>query len=373
MANLWGISEPVTLLKPSSAVSAASPAWTLSQITDSAEWERLASGFLDHNYRQSWTYGATSSERYGAQVERVAIRVGSEVIGLAAVRFKTIPLLKAGIAYVGGGPLTRRGKDSDFETMRICLMALQKEYLQDRGFTLRILPTLHPEQAGHDATCEVYQSVGFQQSPWPPPYRTVMVDLRRPKEEMRKKLAQKWRNCLNSAEKQGMTIEDGSDLEMFKRYDQLFNQFLDRKQISVEVPAEFYTAVRAKSPTDEGLLVSMAIKDGEPVAGLLTSLRGDTAVSLLGANGAVGLKHKAANLLQWHAMMIAKDRGLSWYDPGGIDPIANPGTYHFKSGLGGHEINNPGPFQAAPAGVRGSLMPAAEKFYRWTKRYAKWS
>jgi lipid II:glycine glycyltransferase (peptidoglycan interpeptide bridge formation enzyme) len=354
-------------------VDSSAASGSLVQIEHSQHWAQLAADFRDLNYRHGWSYGKTSAERFGAQIEHVAIQDGCETIGLAAVRVKTVPLLKTGIAYVGGGPLTRRGRPEDLQALESCLAALREEYLVRRGLTLRILPPLQPEQSGHDAVAEVYRNLGFTDSSWPPPYHTVMVDLRRSVDEIRKKLLQKWRNCLNSAEKQGMTVQDSSEPDAFHAFESLFNQFLDRKNISVDLTAEFFSMVRSRSEHDEGMLISIAMKDGQPVAGLLTSMLGDTAVSLLGANGNLGLKHKAANLLQWHVMMRAKERGMHWYDPGGIEPETNPGVYHFKSGLGGHEISTPGPFQDAPAGMRGSLMPSAEKFYRWTRRFAKWT
>ena len=75
----------------------------------------------------------------------------------------------------------------------------------------------------------------------------------------------------------------------------------------------------------------------------------------------------AYNVLYWQGEVKIIDF------PQAIEPATNPGVYHFKSGLGGQETSTPGPFQAAPAGMCGSLMPSAEKFYRWTRRFAKWT
>ena len=51
-------------------------------------------------------------------------------------------------------------------------------------------------------------------------------------------------------------------------------------------------------------------------------LVGDTAIFLLGATSEKAMELKAANFLQWQAMMWLKDRGARWYDLGGIDPVA---------------------------------------------------
>jgi lipid II:glycine glycyltransferase (peptidoglycan interpeptide bridge formation enzyme) len=97
-------------------------------------------------------------------------------------------------------------------------------------------------------------------------------------------------------------------------------------------------------------------------------MHGDTAHYIQGATGELALKTKASNLLQWHFLSLAKQRGMRWYDLGGIEPETLPGVYHFKAGLNGQELRNPGPFQASPAGIRESLLPAMERFYRWTRR-----
>jgi lipid II:glycine glycyltransferase (peptidoglycan interpeptide bridge formation enzyme) len=90
-------------------------------------------------------------------------------------------------------------------------------------------------------------------------------------------------------------------------------------------------------------------------------------VTILAATGEEGLKCKASNLIQWHAIVEAHRRGLRHFDVGGIEPEAQPGVYHFKLGVGGEETSIPGPFQAAPVGVRGRFVPAIERLYRWSR------
>jgi lipid II:glycine glycyltransferase (peptidoglycan interpeptide bridge formation enzyme) len=50
--------------------------------------------------------------------------------------------------------------------------------------------------------------------------------------------------------------------------------------------------------------------------------------------------------LLWRALAEAKETGMRWLDLGGIDPEANPGTYHFKAGLGGRDVCYLGEFDA---------------------------
>ncbi len=73
---------------------------------------------------------------------------------------------------------------------------------------------------------------------------------------------------------------------------------------------------------------------------------------------------KASYLLQWHTIQQARQRGCRWYDLGGIDPLGNPGVYHFKQGLGGQDVCAPGPFELRPAGLRRHIVRTGEWVYR---------
>ena len=72
---------------------------------------------------------------------------------------------------------------------------------------------------------------------------------------------------------------------------------------------------------------------GAPVAGLVVSAIGGSAIYLLGATSDDGLKSKGAYLLQWNMIQWLKQNGVRWYDLGGIDPEANRGVYSFKKGI----------------------------------------
>ena len=66
--------------------------------------------------------------------------------------------------------------------------------------------------------------------------------------------------------------------------------------------------------------------------------------------------------------MEAKERGIAWYDLGGIDEKANPHGFEFKTRAGGMELAALGPFEARPRGARGAaaggLISVAETLYR---------
>lgn len=333
---------------------------------DRVRWSRCAGLFLDYSYRQLWDFGVACALRLGAVSEHLAILEGNEVLGVADVRVKQAPVIGGGIAYINGGPLVRRGDDRDGERLGKCLDVLLSEYVHRRSLILRIAPvpgigSWPTGQAGALA------SRGFIRSDKLRSYRTFIADIRPALPDIRKNLDQKWRNCLNASDRCGLQFRTGCDEAMYSEFCELYGPFLKRKHLAFDLDAFFYAGLQKNECAAERLVVTLVEKDGRPVAGHVASMLGDTCVYLHGATSEEGLKVKAGYAVQWHVIAEARNRGLCWYDLGGIDPVANPGVYHFKKGIGGSDLVAPGPFEARPAGLRSVLVAGTESLYRRTR------
>jgi hypothetical protein len=334
---------------------------------DRAPWQASASRFLDYNYRQMWDFGVACAERVGAVSEHVAVEQGGEIAGLADVRIKRIPALGTGIAYINGGPLVRRDDGRDSDRLSLCLKTLTEEYANRRGMVLRVMA---PIDGGswNDGQKAVFSEAGFAPSDATKPYRTFLLNIDREPEEIRKSMAQKWRNGLNQSEKRGLTVRAGTDPALFREFCDLFSRFIERKQFSVDLTPPFYLGVQEQASESDRFQITLVDLDGAIVAGHVASLLGDTSVYLLGASSDEGLKAKATYLLQWQAIQTAREKGLKWYDLGGIDPEGNPGVYHFKSGLAGQDVTAPGPLECPARGFRRAAVHGSERVYRWLQR-----
>jgi len=335
---------------------------------DRGIWEGAISRFQDHNYRQIWDFGLACARRVNAESEHVAVKWGGEILGLADVRIKRIPIVKTGIAYINGGPLVRQGTGLDRDRLRSCLCALTREYVGKRGLVLRVLgpcgsPDWNEEQG------KVFSENGFVQAKGGRPYRTFQLDIARPVEDIRKTLAQKWRNCLNQAEKQQYTIRSGTDPHLFEQFCALFSQFIERKRFVVELTPPIYHEAHTQMSEKERFQISLVEVEGTVVAGHVASLLGDTCVYLLGASSEDGLRVKASYLLQWHVVNLAHERGFKWYDLGGIDPEGNPGVYNFKKGLGGKDVTGPWVYELDPSRLKRAMVLWGEKVNRLWRRF----
>ena len=330
---------------------------------DRSGWQKAAASFDDFSYRQVWDFGVACAKRLGACSEHVAIHNGTDLLGLADVRIRRVPVVGSGIAYINGGPLVRKSGTSEPERLRNCLQTLLNEYVGRRGLVLRILPTLG-NPAWNAAQEQVFADLGFGVASSCQSYRTMVVAIDPPLEQIRKAFDQKWRNGLNRAERNGLIVRTGGENLLFEEFCVLYRQLLDRKGFDVDLHADFYADVQRELANGERFLVSVVDVAGKPVAGHVASVLGDTCVYLLGASNDEGMQSKASYLLQWHTIQVARERGCFFYDLGGIDPEGNPGVYHFKQGLRGMDVTAPGPYEMQPAGLRRHIVRGCERMYR---------
>jgi hypothetical protein len=324
-----------------------------------ADWSAMLDLFDDANIYQTWSYGAV---RWGSKnLSHLVVKRNGEVVGMAQLRIFRPTRFSFGMAYLRWGPLChRRGRELDAEAALTLARALQEEYVCERGLLLQVVPNAFvgsPRAA-------LFQSVFAQFSHEPRinanRYRTFVLDLAPPIEELRRNLDKKWRNQLTRAEKIGLRVIAGNRMEEYRIFCRMYAEMRKRKAFDSTVDIEEFGRLQEDLPDTHRMRILICEQDGRLVSGLVASAMGDSAIYLLGATSDDGLNAKGAYLLQWTLIRWLKENGFRCYDLGGIDPEGNPGVCLFKRGLSGADVSQFPPLVAcnsvvSSAAVRASL------------------
>ena len=327
---------------------------------DAPEWSCLLCQFDDASIYQTWSYGAV---HWGSgQLSHVVLKRDGKVVAMAQVRVLKLPALRTGIAYVRWGPLCRlRGGPFDAEAFHQITQAIMHEYAGQRGLLLRVIPPAFENDPFAPEVKIPLASIGMAQPSKSPSYHTMRVNLDHPLVELRKNLDQKWRNCLNRAERNGLQVVQAPTLELYDKFLRAYREMRARKPFETTVEVAEFRRMQAQLPPSLKMETFICEKEGKLLNAIVLSAIGDTAIYLLGATSADGLKLKGAYLLQWHAIQWLKERGCRWYDLGGINSERNPGVYHFKSGLSGEETHQLGTFERSGSWTSALCVRAGEQ------------
>jgi|LSQX01.2.fsa_nt_gb hypothetical protein len=333
------------------------------------DWNNLLNAFEDANIYQTWAYNEIRS---GAErASTFILKYNGKIVATAIVRLFPVPLLKAGIAYVYWGPMWRpKGIDADPAIFAQAIRALRNEYTCRRGLILRIFPLLFDDE---DNQClPLLSNEGYLLNKKDRAGRTLIIDLTGDLAILRKGLEQKWRNCLNRAQRNELDIIEGCDDEMYEDFIAVYRQMLDRKQFMEPNDINEFRAVQKLLPDAMKMRIMLCRQDGKTAAGAIFSAIGNSGIYLFGAINEIGMKTNASYLFQWRFIEWLKENHFVFYNLNGINPEANPGTYRFKAGLcgkNGKDVYYSGKFDTCKTSAHRIALRFFESFMAKYKRY----
>lgn len=299
---------------------------------DRDEWHRIIKEFSDSNIYQTWAYDAV---RFGeGNISHFVLRSGKEIVAAAQARIVRVPLLDLGAAYVRWGPLWQRRKENkDSFDFRMAVRALRNEYVCSRGLILRIFPVLFNDNS--NGCFETLLQEGFRPTARESAQRTLILDIQPAIQNIRKNFEQKWRNCLNKAERNGLEVIEGTDDGLFNDFISLYRELLERKQFQEPNDINEFKLIQKNLSDELKMRIFLCRSDGVSSVGAIFTAIGETGVYLFGATNDQGMVNKGSYLLQWKAIQWMKNSGCRFYNLNGINPEKNPGSYHFKAGAAG--------------------------------------
>ena len=203
---------------------------------------------------------------------------------MAQLRIVRPTPLKFGMAYLRWGPLwKRRGQPLDPEVPIRMARAIEDEYLGKRKLFLRILPNAF---AGSPRAASISSGLfevrlRNQVNLTTPTERLSWISL--PSlEELRGRLDKKWRNQLSRSEKNNLTVISGNGSEEYQAFCEIYSQMRKRKAFETTVDADEFGRIQEALPEPQRMRVLICQDKGVPVAGLVASAMGDSAIYLLG-------------------------------------------------------------------------------------------
>jgi lipid II:glycine glycyltransferase (peptidoglycan interpeptide bridge formation enzyme) len=337
-------------------------------------WDQILQEFDDANIYQTWPYGAVT---YGRRNTRhLVLRKDGNIAAIALARIAKLPLINVGIAYVRWGPLWRRaGSEADPETFRQAIRALRNEFVCRQGLAMRLFPLLFDD----DSPCflNILREEGFSSLSTEIRARTILMDLSPSLKDLRAGMGGNWKRNLKLAERNELTVIEGSEDRLFEAFIDMYKEMVARKKFVESNDVNKFKTIQAQLP-DELKMRIMLCESGEGLsAGLICSAIGKTAIYLFGATSNAGKKSSGAYLLHWKLIEQLKRDSFSAYNLHGINPIKNPGTYTFKkdlAGKSGKDVYFLGQFDSHPNVFCHFCLESGDKLrrlYRRLKELAK--
>ena len=325
------------------------------------QWSSIIDLFSDASLYQTWAYGATLWNE--SELSHLVIRdEAGELAAAVQVRIIKIPVIGCGVAYIRWGPLChRKGMEWNKEAWTAIMDAVVDEYYRRRRLLLRVIPRHYAQEPFAEFIRKDIEAREFERETEVSFYRTMCVDLTPSLEAIRKNLDGKWRNQLNSSERQGLEVLEGTSDELYAKFISLFDEMMARKQFESSVDVHDFRKLQGRLSDNEKMIIMITQKEGKPMTGLISSRVGAVGIYLLGATSNEGMKSKGSYLLQWRMMTRLKELGCASYDLGGINPEGNPGVYHFKEGMGGVERSEIGRFALGIDSMSGKAVALGER------------
>jgi peptidoglycan pentaglycine glycine transferase (the first glycine) len=316
---------------------------------------------------QTIPWGALKSQ-FGWSAERVALTAPSGAIAAGAqILFRRLPFGLGKLAYIPRGPVLDWG---DAGVIAPLIAALDRVARARGALALTIEPDLSDTPQHATALTQagfVPGAVTVQ------PRRTLIVDIATDEARILAQMKSKTRYNIRLAARKGVTARQGTtaDIEIFN---DLMTVTGERNSFGVRSPGYYRMAFDLFEPAS---LVGLFLAEyrGEPLAGLMAFVLGDTAWYFFGASSATHRNLMAPYAVQWAAIRWAKTKGCTVYDLWGVPDEAEEtlesqftqrqdglwGVYRFKRGFGGQLTRSVGAWDRVYSTLRYRL-------YRWAIR-----
>ena len=358
-------------IEASGPLSSASGA--VATYSDAAAWDAVAADLGGEPF-QAWAWGELKSN-FGWQPYRLA-----SADRHSALQLLVRPHRGLAVAYVPRGPLAAAAP-ADPQLLAHAVQIARRH----RAAFIRFEPAAmegDPRAADIDHQLRAMRFRVSQRTLQP--RSTIRLDLSPTQDQLLAGFSKGHRADIRRAERDGVTVRAGDASDVDVLYAMLVAT-RQRKDFGFHSAGYWRALMGAFGEASRIFVAELA---GQPIGASLVIAWGSCGIYLAAGSNAVGLEHRAAHLLQWHAIRWAKERGVATWDLWGIadargkhelavsaaetpqaeldaldasarkDPL--DGVYRFKKGWGGDVV------RSLPAYDR-VFIPPAYWFWQWRR------
>lgn len=292
-----------------------------------AQWNAFLQSHPEAHMLQTGAWGELKSNFHWDPVRIVARDAGAQVL------FRALPG-GISIAYIPRGPVGINWDQLWSEIDPVCK--------KRNAIFLKIEPDVWEPDFNHikDWLPKIITPSKSIQ-----PSRTIVVDLTPSLDEILIRMKQKTRYNIRLAEKKEIEIHFSDDIAGFFK---LMTVTGERDRFGIHTQTYFQSAYDLFQLNHSCKLL-LAYFQNQPIAGLMVFKQGSRAWYLFGASNELERNRMPTYLLQWEAMIWAKEEGCQEYDLWGIPDSDEDvletnfekmntglwGVYRFKRGFGG--------------------------------------
>lgn len=324
-------------------------------------WDRYVAAHPHGHLLQSWGWGELKASS-GWRPLRLALwdERQQSLVGAAQVLRRSgarVPFQAGYLAYIPKGPLL------DWRQVEQCAAFVEQlsAYLRQHGaLALLIEPAQELEVTSESAAGaqDCFAPLQLYPAPAVQPLRTIRLDLQPGEETLRANMKEKWRYNLRLAERKGVIVRPAQSEHDVRAWYELLQTTSQRDDFGIHTLDYYLRAWNLFAPHEQARLL-LAEHEGTLLAGIFVGLFAREGIYLYGASSNERRNLMPNYLLQWQAILWAKQQGATSYDFWGIPATddaqeAMAGVYRFKSGWGGRVVNYVGCFEHAfhPMGMR---------------------
>jgi hypothetical protein len=335
------------------------------RLYDGEHWNDLIDESPALSLFQTAEYGDAKALSGPWSVERVVVERGNRPIAVAQTMIRPLPIGRGGLAWINRGPLELAHSDENGFLVE-ALESLRAYWVERRHMYLRVAPPVDWSAPSASAL----PPDGWAQMP-DTGWRASRVDLSPPLDQLRLNLRQKWRNCLNKAERMGAEALIATDPDAFERFLRAYEDDLASRGIRKSVTPDLLRKLEQLLPDARKLTVIEVPLDGRPVGWALIARYGGVGEYLAGVTTAEGRRVNAGQLLLWKAVSFLKDSGCEQFDLGGMDENdKSSGPSRFKAGLRGTPYRLAPELEAHNGGLAARLVRRRVEAFRRAESFS---